>query len=319
MALLDAYDSAAAPATAFAATDPESRWITEFLDGFSVETSTGAAAKIDSFAAHLPPGTRVFIACLPGQDLGAIVATARRLSGEGLVPVPHLPARSLPGEAALDAYLARLTGEAGVTDVLVIGGGVERPVGSFDSSMQVIESGLLDKHGIRRIGVAGHPEGNRDIGSAGLHQAMLEKNAYAARTGLDLHIVTQFAFDAQALVNWDKHLTVQGNRLPIHIGLAGPASLKSLLHYAALCGIGNSVNVLRRRALSLARLTTVSAPDGVVRDLARYRATDPDARITRAHFYTFGGFKRAADWLSRARAGDFRLDDHGGFTVDTAV
>jgi len=312
MALVDAFPSApVAPPAA----SPERRWIAEFLDGFSVETSTGAAAKVDSFAAHLPAGTRVFVACLPGQDLGAVVATARRLSGEGMVPVPHLPVRSLPSEAALDAHLGRLAGEAGVTDVLVVGGGVERPVGPFHASMQVIESGLLAKHGIRRIGVAGHPEGNREIGEAGLRQALAEKNAYAARTGLDLHIVTQFAFDAPALINWDKHLAVQGNRLPIHIGLAGPASLKSLLHYAALCGIGNSVNVLRRQALNLARLTAVSAPDAVVRSLARYRATDPDAGIVRAHFYTFGGFPRAADWLARARAGAIELDRAGGFSV----
>lgn len=301
--------------TPAAALEPEKQWVRAFLDGFSVETSVGAAAKVDRFADHLPAGTRVFIACLPGQDFGSVADCAIRLAGEGMVPVPHLPARSIPSEALLDDHLARMTGEAGVTDVLVIGGGVDRPAGPYDRSMQLIESGLLDKHGIRRIGVAGHPEGNRDIGEAGVRHALLEKNAYAERTGLDLHIVTQFAFDGPALINWDRQLTVQGNRLPIHIGLAGPATLKSLLHYATMCGIGNSMRVLKRQALNIAKLTQVSAPDRLVLDLARYRATDPDCRISKAHFFTFGGFKRSAKWLSLAAAGEFELDGEGGFRV----
>jgi methylenetetrahydrofolate reductase (NADPH) len=315
LAPLTADTAAAADWSTDAALQPEKHWVRAFLDGFSVETSVGAAAKVDSFADHLPAGTRVFIACLPGQDFATVADCAVRLAGEGMVPVPHLPARSIPSEAVLDAHLARLAGEAGVTDVLVIGGGVDRPVGPYDRSAQVIESGLLDRHGIRRIGVAGHPEGNRDIGEAGIRHALAEKNAYAERTGLDLHVVTQFAFDGPALVNWDKHLTVQGNRLPIHIGIAGPATLKSLLHYATMCGIGNSMRVLKRQALNITRLTQVSAPDRLVLDLARYRATDPDCRIARAHFFTFGGFKRSAKWLSLAAAGEFELDGEGGFRV----
>lgn len=305
------YDSAAFAPTAV----PERAWVRDFLQGFSVETSVGAAAKVESFADHLPAGTRVYIACLPGQDLASVAELAARLSREGMTPVPHLPARSMPSQGVLDGHLARLSAEAGTTEVLVIGGGVDRPVGPFDRSMQLIETGLLDKHGIRRIGVAGHPEGNRDIGEAGIRQAIAEKNAYAARTGLDLHIVTQFAFDGPALVKWDKLLTVQGNRLPIHIGVAGPATLKSLLHYAAMCGIGSSMRVLKRQAWNIARLTQVSAPDSLVLDLARYRATDPDCRIARAHFFTFGGFKRAAQWLALASSGAFDLDGDGGFRV----
>lgn len=294
---------------------PERAWVRDFLQGFSVETSVGAAAKVESFADHLPAGTRVFIACLPGQDLASVGDLAIRLAREGMTPVPHLPARSIPSERALDGHLARLAGDAGIGDVLVIGGGVDRPAGPFDRSMQLIESGLLDKHGIRRIGVAGHPEGNRDIGEAGIRQALADKNAYAARTGLDLHVVTQFAFDAASLTKWDKQLTIQGNRLPIHIGIAGPATLKSLLHYATMCGIGPSIRVLKRQALNIARLTQVSAPDALVLDLARYRATDPDCRIAKAHFFTFGGFKRSAKWLGLAAAGAFDLDGDGGFRV----
>ena len=149
------------------AASPESRAIVDFLADYSVETSPGAAEKTASFSALLPAGARAYIAALPGADFGEVVATARRLRNEGMVPVPHVPARSLKSRAQLEDYISRLAGEAAVDQVLCIGGGVNRPVGEFGCTMQVLETGVLDRHGIRTIGVAGHPEGSPDIADAG--------------------------------------------------------------------------------------------------------------------------------------------------------
>ncbi|HET8727067.1 MAG TPA: metFprotein, partial [Alphaproteobacteria bacterium] len=147
--------------------------------------------------------------------------------------------------------------------------------------------------------------GNNAIGDETILAALRDKNAFAARTDADLHIVTQFCFDAKAIIDWDVKLRRAGNRLPIHIGIAGPAKLKSLIHYAALCGIGASARILSRQAMNITKLATVAAPDAVVAELARYRATDPECGIASAHFFTFGGLKRAADWLDGATRGDF--------------
>ena len=300
-----------------AAVLPEYRAIIDFLTDYSVETSPGAAEKTESFKALLPQGTRVYIAALPGFDFGEVVGTARRLRADGMVPIPHVPARSLQGASHLNTYVERLAGEAGVDHVLCIGGGVSRPVGDFDCTMQVLESGVLDRHGIRSIGVAGHPEGSPDISEADVQAAIRQKNAFAAETDATLYIATQFCFDAEAIIRWDRSLRLLGNTLPIHIGIAGPAKLKSLITYARMCGVGNSMRVLTRQAANIARLTAVSAPDRLVRDLAHYQATDPKCGIARAHFYTFGGLKRSTAWLDGALAGDFTLKPDGkGFAVD---
>ena len=297
--------------------DPSRRAVVDFLTDFSIETSAGAAAKTSSFADHLPAGTRVYVAALPGQDFGDVVATVARLRREGLEPVPHVPARSLSGETELDQYIRALSEQAGITTVLCVGGGVSTPVGKFDRTMQVLETGVFDRYGVNHIGVAGHPEGSPDIPEAEVRRAVEEKNAYARRTGLDLFIATQFCFDAAAIIKWDKTLRLAGNTLPIHIGIAGPAKLKSLISYARMCGVGNSMRVLTRQAANLARLTAVSAPDRLVLDLATYQANDPQCGITRAHFFAFGGLTRNTRWLEGALAADFEMKRGGkGFTVN---
>lgn len=289
------------------------RELSALLDDFSVETTPGAAAKLASHADHLRAGTRVYIAHVAGGDYGSVVEVARRLRAEGMTPVPHIPARSIASRDELDLWLARLSGEAGVEDVLAIAGGLSRPFGPFADSMAVLETGLLDRHGIRRIGLAGHPEGTRDIAEPALREALARKNAFRDRTDADLWLVTQFCFNAEAIIAWDKRIRAQGNRLPVHIGIAGLASLKTLVRYARLCGVGPSMRALTRNASNVARLATEAAPDGVLAALARYKATDPDCGIERAHFFPFGGIPRTAAWAYAAAAGRtvFRPDGQG--------
>ena len=137
--------------------------IQQFLSGFTAETTPGSAAKIEDFRQHLRPGTVVYITFLPGSDFNDTVSVARRLREEGMIPVPHFAARSIPDQNVFGDYVQRVVGEAGVDWVLCIAGAVDKPVGDFTDSMQLLDTGLFDKYGIRRIALAGHPEGSPDI------------------------------------------------------------------------------------------------------------------------------------------------------------
>ena len=64
---------------------------------------------------------------------------------------------------SLSEWLKRYAGEADVDEGLVIAGGSNKPYGDFDSSIQLIETELFDKSNFKRLHVAGHPEGNKDI------------------------------------------------------------------------------------------------------------------------------------------------------------
>ena len=290
--------------------------VVALMRDFSVETTPTSAAKVQRFADHLAPGTTVNVTFLPGSDPADTVAVATRLRAEGFEPVPHVAARSLTDRAALDRYLGALKDRAGVTQVLVIAGGVDRPAGGFASSMDLLATGLFQAHGIARIGVAGHPEGTPDIAEPALRDALLWKNRYAAEHGLDMYIETQFCFDAAAIAAWDRKIRGWGNRLPIHLGVPGLATLKTLLKFAQSSGVGPSIRVLTRQARNIAKLMLVQAPDRLVVDLAAYRASDPDCGIEKLHFYPFGGLAKTAEWANAVAAGRFAFDERGtGFVI----
>ena len=291
--------------------------IIDLLSDFTTETTPGAAAKIADYRAHLRPGATVFITFLPGSSFADTVAVAVRLRGEGFNPVPHFAARSVPSRTFLDESLARLTGEADVDQALLIGGAVSQPLGEFSNTMQLLETGLLDKYGIGRIGVAGHPEGSPDIPDAQIRAALAWKNAFAERTGASLYIVTQFCFEAAPVIAWDKRIQSEGNRLPVYIGIPGLASLKALIGHAKACGVGPSMRFLTRQARNVKKLLSVSAPDRLVTALAAYRAADPNCGIRGVHVYPLGGLKRSARWTRAVIDGRFEMREDGqGFEVD---
>ena len=66
-----------------------------FLGGYSIEVMPRTAAKIDDFRALLPAGTRVYIAHIDGTPIDDMVATARRIAGDGFAVMPHFPARMI--------------------------------------------------------------------------------------------------------------------------------------------------------------------------------------------------------------------------------
>ncbi len=283
----------------------------DFVRGFTTETTPGSAAKVANFGDHLFAGTVVYITFLPGSDYLDTVALAVRLRREGMVPVPHFAARSMTDKAMLEDYLARVTGEAGVDRVLCIAGAVDKPVGIFADSMQMLETGLFDKHGIRTIGVAGHPEGSPDFSEEAHLKAVAWKNAFAERTGANLHIVTQFVFEAAPVIAWDKRLNAAGNAMPIHIGVPGIATVKTLLNYAMACGVGNSINFIKRQASNITRLLKPTAPDRLLVDLATYAATDPACNIKGVHFYPLGGLRKTALYANCISGGHFAMNNAG--------
>ena len=275
-----------------------------FLQGYSIEVMPRTAEKIESFRDLLPKGTRVYIAHIEGTPIEDMVATARRINAEGFSVMPHFPARIIPDKATLADWIFRYQGEANVTQALLLGGGVNTPAGDFDSSMQMMETGLFD--GFKRLHVAGHPEGNKDIDKSGgdaiVLQALKWKQAFADRSDADMAIATQFCFEADPVIGWANRLAAEGIKLPIHIGVAGPAKLQTLIKFAIACGVGPSLRVLQKRAMDVTKLLLPYEPTDVINALAAHKAANPDFGIEQVHFFPLGGIKTNAAWAT----------DHGG-------
>lgn len=280
--------------------------IANAIDGWSIEVMPRTAAKVESFRALLPEGTLVYIAHIAGTPMEDMVATARRLQDEGFAVMPHFPARGIADRAMLEDWIRRYRDEAGVSRALLLGGGNAEPVGDFDSSIQLIETGLFDRFGFTRLHVAGHPEGNRDIdqgdSTANVDGALMFKQDFSTRTDADMAIVTQFAFDTQAVTAWAERIADMGVTLPIHAGIAGPAKLQTLIQFALNCGVGPSVSVLQKRARDVTRLLMPYEPTEVVAGFADYMARHPDSLISQLHVFPLGGIKAAAEWMNRHAA-----------------
>ncbi|MCV6585059.1 MAG: methylenetetrahydrofolate reductase [Marinibacterium sp.] len=277
-----------------------------FLQGYSIEVMPRTASKVDSFRDLLPQGTRVYIAHIEGTPIEDMVATAKRIADEGYAVMPHFPARIIKDEATLGDWIARYQGEAGVKQALLLAGGVAQPHGDYDSSMQLMESGLFDKAGFERLHVAGHPEGNKDIDPDGstrnVDEALSWKQKFSERTDAEMALATQFAFDAGPIIEWANSVKAAGVDIPIHIGIAGPAKLQTLIKFAIACGVGPSLKVLQKRAMDVSKLLLPYEPTDVIGALAAHKAANPDFNITNVHFFPLGGIKTNANWAI----------DHGG-------
>ncbi|HEV2263471.1 MAG TPA: methylenetetrahydrofolate reductase [Stellaceae bacterium] len=280
--------------------------IAELLSGISIELSAREHGSEQLCCGFLAPGTPVYVNFAANDSYHAVVETTARLKRAGFCPVPHVAARYLTGPTQLDDFLARAVG-TGVDRVLVIAGDLDRPAGPFHSSLELIETGLLSKHGIRTVGIAGYPEGHPKIATATLDAALAAKLRRLQSDGIAPYIVTQFCFDAAPIVGWLARMRAAGIAVPAHVGLAGPASIATLAKFAMHCGIGNSLLALVGGQTSIARLLVESGPDKVIRALAAAEPTEID--IAGLHLFTFGGLVRTGKWLRALGTGDFAGSD----------
>ena len=274
----------------------------DFISGYSIEVIPRSAAKIESFAEVLPKDTRVYIAHIQNEDIKAMIATTKRLNDEGFTVMPHIPARMIKNKAMLHDWISMYQNEAGVDEALLLAGGSTKPIGSLDSSIQLIESGLFDKAGFKRLHIAGHPEGCKDIdpdgGIKNVSEALSWKQEFSKRTDASMAIVTQFCFEADVVKQWADNIKKDGVDIPIHIGIAGPAKLQTLLKFSVECGIGASMKVLTKRAKDLTKLLLPYEPTRILQDLSDYKSKDPNLNIEKVHFFPIGGIKKTVDWVA---------------------
>ena len=275
--------------------------IKNFLRDFSVEVTPKAASKIENFSDLLPKGTLIYVAHIEGTSIDDMVNTAKKITDQGFSPMPHFPARIIKDKNILQDWISRYQNEADVKNALLIAGGANKPYGEYDSSIQLIESELFDKANFKSLHIAGHPEGSKDIDPDGstknVDEALSWKNEFSKRTDASMAITTQFSFDSKTVIDWANGLKKAGIDIPIHIGIAGPAKLQTLLRYSIECGVGASVKIIQKRAKDLTKLLLPYKPTSIISELADYKFNNPDFNIEKVHFYPLGGIKQVSKFV----------------------
>ncbi|ATE65152.1 5,10-methylenetetrahydrofolate reductase [Rhizorhabdus dicambivorans] len=270
------------------------------LRGFSLEIIAKDIDRLEDVAPLLARGTQISITSLGNEDAGQRVRAARRIRDLGFVAVPHIAARRVTSEAEL-AGIIDAFGQAGVDSCLVIAGDLPRAVGPYDDALAIIQSGLLEEAGFRRVAVSGYPEGHPHISDPVLMRSLRDKLDALGRAGIEPVVMTQFGFSADPILAWVARLRRDGFAEKIRIGVPGPASLRTLLRFAAQCGVGASTKVIGKYGLATTQLLKTAGPDVLVQDLSNglERAHERDVAI---HFFPFGGLAKTLEWIESARA-----------------
>ena len=288
-----------------------------FMAACSFEATRPDAKDAAALKQFLNPGEQIYISAVPHRPVAESVASARAIRLAGLEPVPHIAARHFASLGDCAIVLERLSGEAGVNTIMLIGGDADRPAGDVTCAQDIINSGLLMKYGIGAIGLAGYPEPHPRIGADELEAALVTKLASAQSQGLAVHIVTQFCFDAKPIIRWIDWLRTRGIYLPVEVGLAGPTSMSTWLSYARRCGVRASASALASRTGLVNHLFKAISPDLIISQVAELAAQRKIADVS-AHMFSFGGIAATARWLHGVQTGHFALEGDGGFHVNVS-
>jgi methylenetetrahydrofolate reductase (NADPH) len=283
----------------------------EFVAAGSTEVTPHDEPRLEEFARVIPHGMCVYVAHTPKASLDDVVRIAVRLRALGLAVSPHIVARRVADVETLRRALRTLV-DAGIEQILLIAGDCAVSQGRFASTIELLESRVTVDTGMKRIGVAGHPEGHPVVAEVDLWDALARKQAFGLATGTRIHIATQFGFDARSLGNWERGLAARGLSLPVHAGVAGPTPLPRLIRYAMQCGVGASLKTVSGNALTIGRLPhLVTRVDEMVLGIYAAKQRTPDSRIFAPHFFAFGGVLETARWLRAVTAGSFELNEAG--------
>lgn len=269
--------------------------LADLLRASTVEVYEKNSPKV--LDSYFRSGTDVYVSYLPGDDVGRRIAIATILRKAGYNPVLHVPARQMLSRDYLADYIGRAVEVAKVGRVLLIAGDSTRGRGPYSTSLDILQSGVLETCGIVRVDLAGHPEGNVGLGQTELMKVLRDKGQAARAAGLTPAIVSQFSFDPRPIEDWLRLLHAEGFDMPVRLGLAGPANPATLLKFALRCGIGNSVSALQKHVGTIGRLLKDTGPDGVVRGLGDVLVSEAGERVECFHFFPFGGLAKTSAWI----------------------
>ena len=288
--------------------------IKKLLNNYSIETTPNVYEKYGKFSDLISTDNAVYVTYLPDENSSRVINTAKKLTNEGFDVIPHLPARTIKDNNELEKYIGDLSEKAGCNKILVIGGGSNQK-GNITSSLDILKTDLLSKYQFKEVGLAGHPDGNPDISEEELDKAIIEKNEFVKNVDYKAYLATQFFFEVSSLEIWEQKLNLHNNKLEIHAGIPGPATLKTLIAYAKSCGIGNSIRFLSKQAINITKIMKTRTPDKLIADLADYKEEHPNSKLAKLHFYAFGGIKTTSKWLYDVINSNLEINSKNEFKI----
>lgn len=284
--------------------------IRQLLHHWSIEVTPRLVATLQDMRKYLPEKTKVYVTFLPGSDFSASLDTCRTLLAQNMVPIPHIALRNFPAQLPIRDALQRVV-DLGVRDILLIAGGSREAQQEPSNVPALLAQSWFGELPLESIGFAAHPEGNSGIDPAVLQEAEKIKHDFAQTHAGYHYFLTQFSFTPQPVLAWMQGLQARGYALPVHVGIPGLASRKSLLRHARHCGIGASAQYLRRNLMNWRHFFSPQQPDNLLYALADAKDHDDAKSLRHLHFYPLGAFDATLAWIRAIEENRFTLTPQG--------
>jgi len=272
--------------------------VSEMVACGSLEMGADTPQDARRIAELLPAGTPVYVNHMPKRPLESTLNALVALREANLEPVPHIAARRVGSAEEAQAFLAKARRLAGVSKVLLLGGDVPQPAGPYADAAALLREDFFAASGLKQVGIAGYPEGHPRIATETLNAALAEKLALARERGLEPHIVTQFSFAPNRIVEYCADLTRRAPGVPVYVGLAGPTSPVQLIKFAQRCGVSASLRALQAEGMRAVKLFTHVDPSDQLMALAQHIRSGSASNVVGVHLYSFGGVARTAAWMN---------------------
>ena len=264
---------------------------------YTLEVTGESASELEKAGTAILAGTPINIAFLGNETHAQRIDAALRIRACGAEPVPVISSRRLRSQQDCDALIGAFIEQAAPKRFMLVGGDPREPAGPYPDSLALLQSGVVQRHGIREVVIAGYPEGHPKIGNDALWRALEWKLKFLHDAGCTVEFTTQFGFDAQAVVEWIAQLRERGFEMPVRIGVAGPTSAHKLLQFAYQFGVTTSASMLRRYGLALTELVQPIVADRYWEQLHEGLEREQLEHVS-WHIYPFGGVEHGVRWIN---------------------
>jgi methylenetetrahydrofolate reductase (NADPH) len=242
----------------------------------------------------LPPTAFVSVTCSPAKGIPATLEYTERLIGLGHHPIPHLAARMVEGRDEA-AKLAAWLREHSLDEVYVIAGDAPEPAGPYEGALPFLRDLIDADPGVRRIGIAGYPDGHAMIPRDVVDEQLLAKQALITDAGLGGWVSTQMCFDTDLIRTWIEGERTRGLTFPIRLGVPGVVDRTRLMSMGTRLGIGASLRYLSKNRSTVMQLMAPGGYDPT--DMVVAFADDAAALGVEAlHSFTFNAVADTRAW-----------------------
>lgn len=254
----------------------------------SIEISPSASIGKTALSEFEDSGRKFFIVSSPEHSINEVLDLSEFLIKNNIKAVPHMPAYRIKDQKDLRKIAARMR-HIGIDEVFVIRGDGVRD-GEYASSAQVLEDLAGMDTGLKKIGIAGHPEGVEGSSQEKLIDGIRKREEIAWQMGTSLYITTQMCFDPEIVSDYLILLRKNGIRIPVNVGISVSQTRERLYDIAKSCGVGNS----RKKILKGYNGDSTYFPVEVVTGLMEYEGSN---LVSGFHIYSFNNLSFLSSWL----------------------